>query len=296
MSTISPGHLIAEATDIGQTVREYVWLDDMPLAVIADVDTMSPKLWHVHADQLDRPLKMTDGTEAVVWDAVYRPFGEVVSITGSGSNNLRFPGQYFLIESGLHYNWHRHYDPTIGRYLQTDPLGFVDGPSVYAYARSAPTQYVDPDGRLAWWVLPVVFAGADFAWQLYQNNGDITCVNPWEVAEAALSGLGLNPAGLAGRAALGGEYDILLACRDLSGLREQLTCVAGSVMDIFSGVASEVDDLPIGTDRKYWAADLLTAKDLEAADYRNRVKGVVTNALQELLVELDDRDSDKIPK
>jgi RHS repeat-associated protein len=131
------GHLIAESTDTGQTVRENVWLDDMPLAVIADVDTMSPKLWHVHADQLDQPLKMTDGTQAVVWDAVYRPFGEVVSITGSGSNNLRFPGQYFFIESGLHYNWHRHYDPSIGRYLQTDPLGFVDGPSLYAYAKSA---------------------------------------------------------------------------------------------------------------------------------------------------------------
>ena len=52
-----------------------------------------------------------------------QPFGEVVSITGSASNNLRFPGQYFLLESGLHYNWHRHYDPTTGRYLQADPLG-----------------------------------------------------------------------------------------------------------------------------------------------------------------------------
>ena len=69
-----------------------------------------------------------------MWDAIYRPFGEIVSITGSASNTLRFPGQYFLIESGLHYNWHRHYDPTIGRYLQADPREFVDGPSLYAYA------------------------------------------------------------------------------------------------------------------------------------------------------------------
>jgi RHS repeat-associated protein len=58
---------------------------------------------------------------------VYRPFGEVHVITGSASNNLRFPGQYFLIEAGLHYNWHRHSDPTVGRYLQADPLEFVDG-------------------------------------------------------------------------------------------------------------------------------------------------------------------------
>jgi hypothetical protein len=47
----------------------------------------------------------------------------------------------------LHYNWHRHYDPSLGRYTQPDPLGFVDGPSVFAYARSAPTQLIDYDGR-----------------------------------------------------------------------------------------------------------------------------------------------------
>jgi RHS repeat-associated protein len=140
------GHLIAEANDIGQTLREYVWLDDMPLAVVADVATTNPQLWFVHADHVDRPIRMTDGTQAVVWDAVYWPFGGEVSITGSASHNLRFPGQYFLLESGLHYNWHRHYDPTTGRYLQPDPLGFVDGPSLDAYALSAPTQFDDPEG------------------------------------------------------------------------------------------------------------------------------------------------------
>ena len=58
---------------------------------------------------------MTDGSENVVWDAVYNPFGDVNFITGRASNNLRFPGQYFLIEDGLNYNGYRHYDPTVGR-------------------------------------------------------------------------------------------------------------------------------------------------------------------------------------
>ena len=44
------------------------------------------------------------------------------SIGGLATNNLRFPGQYFLIEDGLHYNWYRDYDPSIGRYIQPDPL------------------------------------------------------------------------------------------------------------------------------------------------------------------------------
>jgi RHS repeat-associated protein len=143
------GHLISESIDTGTTLREYIWLDGLPLAVVADVDTLSPNLYFVHADHLDRPLKMTDGSQAIVWDAIYRPFGEVQSITGTASNNLRFPGQYFLIEAGLHYNWHRHYEPTLGRYLQADPLGFVDGPSVYSYAALAPTIEIDPDGQQA---------------------------------------------------------------------------------------------------------------------------------------------------
>jgi hypothetical protein len=77
-------------------LREYVWLNDMPLAVVADVDTTSPQLWFVHADHLERPIKMTDGSKATVWDAVYRPFGEVHAITGAASNNLRFPGFFDL--------------------------------------------------------------------------------------------------------------------------------------------------------------------------------------------------------
>lgn len=68
------------------------------------------------------------------------------AITGTASTNLRFPGQWYQLEAGLHYNWHRHYDPSLGRYTQPDPLGFVDGPSVYAYARSNPLVFVDPRG------------------------------------------------------------------------------------------------------------------------------------------------------
>jgi hypothetical protein len=46
----------------------------------------------------------------------------------------------------LQYNWHRHYDPTLGRYNQADPLGFVDGPSLYGYAKGSPVRVVHPRG------------------------------------------------------------------------------------------------------------------------------------------------------
>ncbi len=63
------GHLLVEADDTGQTLREYVWLDDMPLAVVADVNTTTPNLYYVHADHLNRPIEMTDTAKNVVWQA-----------------------------------------------------------------------------------------------------------------------------------------------------------------------------------------------------------------------------------
>ncbi|WP_425456162.1 RHS repeat-associated core domain-containing protein [Aliishimia ponticola] len=60
---------------------------------------------------------------------------------------MRFPGQWFHAVPGLHQNWMRDYDPTLGRYLQADPLGLVDGASVYGYALQNPGRYVDPRGE-----------------------------------------------------------------------------------------------------------------------------------------------------
>lgn len=59
----------------------------------------------------------------------------------------RFPGEWFQAESGLHQNWMRDYDPTTERYPQADPLGLVDGASVYEYALQNPAAKIDPDGE-----------------------------------------------------------------------------------------------------------------------------------------------------
>jgi uncharacterized protein RhaS with RHS repeats len=72
----------------------------------------------------------------------------------------------------LHYNWHRHYDPTIGRYTQPDPLGFVDGPSVYGYALNNPDTEVDPEGLFVrglidWLKKNVHFDGPDTGYAVY---------------------------------------------------------------------------------------------------------------------------------
>jgi RHS repeat-associated protein len=136
------GHIIAEHTSAGGVQREYIWLGDTPLAVFDGAN-----LFYVHPDHLDRPVMMTNAAaQTVAWQAKYDPFGNAVTVTVSPVNNQRLPGQWYQIEDGLAYNWHRTYDATLGRYSQADPLGFVDGPGVYGYAGGSPVMGVDPRG------------------------------------------------------------------------------------------------------------------------------------------------------
>lgn len=95
-------------------------------------------------------------------------------------------------------------------------------------------------------------------------------------------------AGIAQRT-LDGRYDLLLACRDLAALRLQLSNVPEDVMDTFVAVSSEVDALPIGDERQHWSPEALRKKDAQAENYRVRVREVVNEALQELLMSLGGR-------
>lgn len=140
------GNLIAEYDGAGNVVREYVWLDARPLAVVVYSGASEGEIFHIHTDHLERPVLMTDVSKSPVWQATYLPFGGMHTVIGSANLDLRFPGQRFQSETGLHYNWHRHYDPTTGRYLQPDPLGMPDGPSRWSYALNSPLMKVDPTG------------------------------------------------------------------------------------------------------------------------------------------------------
>jgi RHS repeat-associated protein len=97
-------------------------------------------------DHRGTPMIVTEETGTVVWKADYQPFGRVDIATGDIENNLRFAGQYFDAETGLHYNYHRYYDPATGRYLTPDPIGLVGGINLFAYVRNNPVNFVDPYG------------------------------------------------------------------------------------------------------------------------------------------------------
>ncbi|MFA9231192.1 MAG: RHS repeat-associated core domain-containing protein [Microgenomates group bacterium] len=138
----SAGNRIAEYNQTtGALIREYIWLDGAPIAVVE-----GGVIYYIRTDHIGRPIFATNAAGAKVWTASYLPFGGVRTSTGVPLA-LRFPGQWFQSESGLHQNWMRDYDPTTGRYIQADPLGLVDGASVYGYVKGNPVNWVDPRGE-----------------------------------------------------------------------------------------------------------------------------------------------------
>jgi len=107
----------------------------------------STESYYVHSDHLGTPQVITDAASGVVWSAIYKPFGGVAWLTTALiENNIRFPGQYYDGETGLHYNYFRYYDPETGRYITSDPIGLGGGLNTYAYVGGNPVGLIDPYG------------------------------------------------------------------------------------------------------------------------------------------------------
>lgn len=145
-------HLLGEYDGAGQPIRETIYLDDLPVAVVTIV-AGEPAVYYVYADQTNTArviVKSTDNQIVWRWDSA-DPFGLFVpdsnpSGIGTFTYNLRFPGQYYDIETGLRYNYHRDYDPQTGRYVESDPIGLRGGINTYTYALGNPISGIDPLG------------------------------------------------------------------------------------------------------------------------------------------------------
>jgi len=146
------GQLMAELNDSGQLEKAYIYLNGQPLAVLDYATDPSGVLYYSHNDHLGTPQGLTDQSGTIVWLADYSPFGLAAvnddpDLDGNPVTfNLRFAGQYFDGESGLHYNYFRDYDPTTGRYVQSDPIGLGGGLNTYVYVMNNPSKFIDKYG------------------------------------------------------------------------------------------------------------------------------------------------------
>jgi RHS repeat-associated protein len=112
--------------------------------------TGGQKIFYFVNDHLGTPQKLIDENGDVVWSADSEPFGKADVYINAYANNFRFMGQYYDEESGLHYNYHRYYDPKLGRYLTPDPIGLAGGINLFAYAGNDPVNATDPFGLFDW--------------------------------------------------------------------------------------------------------------------------------------------------
>jgi RHS repeat-associated protein len=135
--------LVGEYDENGVELKGYGYLPDSMWTTNPLFQKTNGSYYWYQTDHLGTPQKLLDSQGNVVWEAVYEAFGKARVDVALVENNLRFAGQYFDEETGLHYNYYRYYEPTIGRYLRVDPIPSMN---LYAYVLGNPLSFVDPFG------------------------------------------------------------------------------------------------------------------------------------------------------
>ena len=155
-------------------------LQSAPIQIVVAAPAGSATAYFIHTDQLNTPRAITNGTGTIVWQWDSDPFGKDAPNEQPAGQaafvfNQRFPGQYFDRETNQHYNYFRDYDPALGRYIQSDPIGLRGGANTFGYVQGDPIRFVDPLGLIKIPGIP----GAEGETSVHANPGpDATDFRP----------------------------------------------------------------------------------------------------------------------
>jgi RHS repeat-associated protein len=176
--------IILEYNERGQITARYTHGPgiDEPLAVEKKRDN-----YFYHADGLGSVVALTDSKQKVVENYDYDSFGNLKRHGHKVKQPYTYTSREFDEETGLYYYRARTYDPVIGRFLQPDPIGFDGGGmNLYAYVGNNPFGFVDPTGEFILGGLAGL--GIELGLQLYKYNGDLNCIDWWDVGVATAVG------------------------------------------------------------------------------------------------------------
>ncbi len=145
LGEVNSGSSAASATTGHGTTPSRTYLFEpfsfKPLALV-----QGAQVYHYHTDHIGTPREITNAQAEVVWASTFKTYGALaLAHVNEVENPLRFQGQYYDCESGLHYNRHRYYDPNCGQFTTQDPIGLLGGMNAYQYAPN-PVTWVDPWG------------------------------------------------------------------------------------------------------------------------------------------------------
>lgn len=148
------GHWIGDYDANGIAVQQAIWLGDLPVGLVRNAGS-ALDLHYVEADALGTPRVVIDPDRDVAvwrWALTDEAFGETEPEQDPDGDDtlfvldLRYPGQQYDSATGFNYNYFRDYDPSTGRYSQSDPIGLGGGISTYGYVGGNPMIEIDPFG------------------------------------------------------------------------------------------------------------------------------------------------------
>jgi RHS repeat-associated protein len=172
--------LVAEYDGSNALLRRYVHGPgiDEPLVWYEGTGTGS-KTW-LYADHQGSIAATANSAGTSTATYSYGPYGELNATNGI---RFRYTGQQWLEQIGLYYYKARFYSPTLGRFLQTDPVGYQSDLNLYAYVGNDPINRTDPSGNCPWCIAAAVGALAggsiDLGAQLISNGGNLSQVD-WD--------------------------------------------------------------------------------------------------------------------
>ena len=149
------GQWLGSYSATGQAQQQAIWLDNYPVALINVPSTGVPELAYIQPDHLGTPRVVIDPVRDVAvweWSNKSEVFGDQAPANDPDGDGvafelaLRFPGQQATEASGMFYNYQREYDPVVGRYSQSDPIGLRGGITLFSYSKSNPASRADPLG------------------------------------------------------------------------------------------------------------------------------------------------------